>query len=205
MEALAEAVSAQPAASAAAPILLSFVRAPTVCLGRACGPLASSYALGAVGATAFSPMPSWLLIALLVLAGVYLAFVAILLVAGRRDAARALAGFIPDCLVLLRRLLADERVPRRRKALLVALVGYLAMPIDLIPDFIPVAGQLDDAIIAGLALRYALRSGGPELLREHWPGGESSLAVVLRLADGADSPPDSEPPRPGSEPPRPRA
>ena len=135
-------------------------------------------------------MPGWLLITLLALAGAYLAFVVILLVAGRRSAARALAGFIPDCIVLLRRLLADERVPRRRKAVLVALVGYLAMPIDLVPDFIPVAGQLDDAIIAALALRYALRSGGPELLREHWPGPESSLNAVLRITYGEASPTD---------------
>ena len=129
-------------------------------------------------------MPSWLLIAIVAVVGTYVAFVAILLVAGRRTAARALAGFIPDCLVLLRRLLADGRVPRRRKAMLVALVGYLVMPVDLVPDFIPVAGQLDDAIVAALALRYALRSGGPELLREHWPGPESSLDVVLRVAYG---------------------
>jgi uncharacterized membrane protein YkvA (DUF1232 family) len=129
-------------------------------------------------------MPDWLPIALAVLVVAYLAFVAILVLAGRRSAARALAGFIPDCLVLLRRLLADERVPRRRKAILVALVGYLAMPIDLVPDFIPVAGQLDDVLVAALALRYALRSGGPELLREHWPGPESSLKVVVRAAFG---------------------
>jgi uncharacterized membrane protein YkvA (DUF1232 family) len=130
-------------------------------------------------------MPSWLPIAVLALAGAYLAFVAILLALGRRSAARALAGFVPDCLVLLRRLLADERVPRRRKAVLLALVGYLAMPVDLVPDFVPVAGQLDDAIVAALALRYALRSGGPELLRELWPGPESSLNVVLRVAYGS--------------------
>jgi Protein of unknown function (DUF1232) len=63
--------------------------------------------------------------------------VATLVVGGRRTDARALAGFIPDCLVLLRRLLADPRVPRRRKLLLVGLVGYLALPFDLVPDFIP--------------------------------------------------------------------
>jgi uncharacterized membrane protein YkvA (DUF1232 family) len=58
------------------------------------------------------------------------------------------------------------------------------MPIDLVPDFVPVAGQLDDAIVVALVLRTVLRSGGPELLREHWPGPESSLAVVSRLAYG---------------------
>ena len=125
-------------------------------------------------------MPDWLIVALLATAAVYVLFVAALLVAGRRSEARALAGFIPDCLVLLKRLLADPRVPRRRKLILVLLVGYLAMPIDLVPDFIPVVGQLDDAIVAGLALRAVLRGAGPGLVREHWPGPEASLQVVLR-------------------------
>jgi uncharacterized membrane protein YkvA (DUF1232 family) len=96
--------------------------------------------------------------------------------------ARALVRFLPDCLVLMRRLIGDPRLPRGRKALLVALAAYLSSPIDLIPDFIPVAGQLDDAVVAGLALRAVLRGGGAELIREHWPGPKSSLEVVLRLA-----------------------
>ena len=126
----------------------------------------------------------WLLVAAAAALAVYLAFVVALLIAGRRTEAVALARFIPDCLVLFRRLLADDRVPRRRKFVLVALVGYLAMPIDLVPDFIPIAGQLDDVIIAALALRYVLRSDGPGLIREHWPGPETSLDVVLRVAYG---------------------
>jgi uncharacterized membrane protein YkvA (DUF1232 family) len=129
-------------------------------------------------------LTTWLLVVAGMLLVAYVILVVALLIAGRRSAARALAGFIPDCLVMLKRLLGDERVPLRRKLVLVALVGYLAMPIDLIPDFIPVAGQLDDVIIAALALRYALRSGGPDLLREHWPGPQESLATVLRVAYG---------------------
>jgi uncharacterized membrane protein YkvA (DUF1232 family) len=117
---------------------------------------------------------------------VYAAFVAALVLAGRRTAARGLAGFIPDCIVLVKRLLGDPRVPRRRKVLLWLLVGYLALPFDLVPDFIPVAGQLDDAVVVALALRALLRGSGTERLREHWPGPESSLAVVLRLVGASD-------------------
>lgn len=113
--------------------------------------------------------------------GLYLAFITVLLMRGRRSDARALAGFIPDCVVLLRRLLRDERVSRRGRLLLVGLIGYLAMPFDLVPDFIPVAGQLDDAILVALALRIVLRGAGPALVREHWPGPAASLHLILRL------------------------
>src|SRR5918992_4127231 len=107
--------------------------------------------------------------------------VAVLVVVGRRSAASALARFVPDCLVLLRRLVADERVPRRRKFVLVMLVAYLALPIDLVPDMIPVAGQLDDAIVLALGLRFVLRSAGASVVQEHWPGPEESLSVLKRL------------------------
>lgn len=126
----------------------------------------------------------WLLIAGGCTVAVYVAFIVWLLLAGRRRDARALAGFIPDCLVLFRRLLGDDRVPRRNKLLLAALTGYLAMPFDLVPDFIPVAGQLDDAVIVAIVLRTVLRAGGPGLLREHWPGPTTSLNALMRLAYG---------------------
>ena len=122
------------------------------------------------------------LIVLAVLLVLYALLVVALLVAGRRTDARAVAGFVPDCIVLFKRLIADPAIPRRRKAVLVLLVAYLAMPFDLIPDFIPVAGQLDDAILVGLALRGLVRGAGPELVRRHWPGPEGSLRVVLRLS-----------------------
>jgi uncharacterized membrane protein YkvA (DUF1232 family) len=124
----------------------------------------------------------WLLLLGFTVLAAYALFILALVIAGRREATRALAGFIPDCVVLFRRLLADRRVPRRHKVLLAALVGYLACPIDLVPDFIPVAGQLDDAIIVGVALRVILRGSRPDLVREHWPGPASSLRVILGLA-----------------------
>jgi uncharacterized membrane protein YkvA (DUF1232 family) len=126
----------------------------------------------------------WLIVGAGVVAAVYLGFVVWLVVVGRRRDARALARFIPDCLILFRRLLGDERVARRRKLLLAALIGYLAFPFDLVPYFIPVAGQLDDAIIVAVVLRTVLRSGGRELLRELWPGPAVSLDALMRLAYG---------------------
>ena len=130
-------------------------------------------------------MPSELLIATGAVVLLYAGFVVALLLLGRRDDARAWAGFVPDCLVLFKRLISDDRVSRGRKALLVAVVGYLALPFDLVPDFIPVAGQLDDAIIVALALRILLRGSGHALATEHWPGPQRSLAVILRLAGAA--------------------
>jgi uncharacterized membrane protein YkvA (DUF1232 family) len=123
----------------------------------------------------------WLLASTGVTVALWGAGVAWLAVRGRREDARAVAGFVPDCLVLVSRLLADPRTPRRRKLLLLALAGYLALPFDLVPDFIPVAGQLDDAILVALVLRRLLRAD-ESLVREHWPGPERSLGVLLRLA-----------------------
>jgi uncharacterized membrane protein YkvA (DUF1232 family) len=125
---------------------------------------------------------TWSLVAVGAFLLLYAALVLALAIAGRKESARALAGFIPDCVVLCSRLLRDARVPRRKKALIIALAGYLALPFDLVPDFIPVAGQLDDVVIVALVLRSLLRSGGEPLVREHWPGPESSLSLVLRLA-----------------------
>lgn len=127
-------------------------------------------------------MPRELLIAAAAVVLLYAGFVLVLLLLGRRDDARAWGGFVPDCLVLFKRLIADDRVSRGRKALLLAVVIYLALPFDLVPDFIPVAGQLDDAILVALALRILLRGSGHALTMEHWPGPQRSLPVILRLA-----------------------
>jgi uncharacterized membrane protein YkvA (DUF1232 family) len=116
----------------------------------------------------------WLLYSIGIALVVYVAIVAVFFLAGRREDARALAGFVPDCVILFSRLLRDARLPRRHKLLVAALLPYLLMPFDLIPDFIPVAGQLDDAVIVALVLRRVMRAS-PELVEEHWPGPQRTL------------------------------
>jgi uncharacterized membrane protein YkvA (DUF1232 family) len=138
-------------------------------------------------------VPFWPWGVLLLIAGLYILGIAALIGAGRREDARALAGFIPDCLVLTARLARDRRISRPRRAVLFLVLGYLALPIDLVPDFLPGIGQLDDAVVLGLALRIVVRGGGTELVREAWPGPEASLTLVLRAAgletNGATTPP----------------
>ena len=123
----------------------------------------------------------------------YAALLVALVIIGRRGSARAMAGFVPDAAVLFGRLLRDGRVPRRRKLAVAAGACYLAMPLDLVPDFIPVAGHLDDAIVTAALLRYLVRGAGSGLIAELWPGPDESLEVVLRLgghrADRHGSPP----------------
>ena len=128
----------------------------------------------------------WLLLVAACVLLVYAGVVVAMIVAGRKGVATDVVRFIPDCVALVRDLLRDPRVPRRYKRLLGLLLGYLAMPFDIVPDFIPVAGHLDDALVVVLALRIVLKGSGSELVREHWRGSDGSLAVVLRFA-GAQS------------------
>lgn len=100
-----------------------------------------------------------------------------------RGDARALAGFLVACARLLKRLLADHRVPRRHKLLLALAVGYLLLPFDLVPDFLPVAGYLDDVVVVALCVRGVLRTAGPDVVAEHWSGPPHLLPALLRLAD----------------------
>jgi len=131
-----------------------------------------------------SSIPAWLVVAVAVCVGLYAVLVVGLLLAGRRADARAVAGFVPDCVVLFKRLLGEPGLAGRRKLALVLLLAYLVSPIDLIPDFIPILGQLDDAIVVVLVLRYVLRGADRDALRRLWPGPESSLEAVLAAAYG---------------------
>jgi uncharacterized membrane protein YkvA (DUF1232 family) len=102
---------------------------------------------------------------------------------GLRDALRLL----PDVLHLLRRLATDPTLPRGVRVRLWLLFGYLALPFDLVPDFIPVIGYADDAVIVALALRAVVRHAGMPALERHWRGTPDGLAAVCRLA-GLDRP-----------------
>jgi uncharacterized membrane protein YkvA (DUF1232 family) len=89
---------------------------------------------------------------------------------------------LPDLLRLISRLARDAGLPRRVRIRLWLLVAYLALPIDLVPDFIPVLGYADDAIVVALVLRSVVRGAGPQALERHWPGTPDGLAAVRRLA-----------------------
>jgi uncharacterized membrane protein YkvA (DUF1232 family) len=88
---------------------------------------------------------------------------------------------LPDLLRLLRRLAADKTQPAGVRVRLALLLAYLAFPIDLIPDFVPVLGYADDAIIVAWTLRSVARRTGVDQLRRHWPGTQDGFAALCRL------------------------
>jgi uncharacterized membrane protein YkvA (DUF1232 family) len=126
-----------------------------------------------------------LLVGLLVVVALWLLVLAVLYVVGRRGAARELAALLPNLLALFRGLLCDPRVPRRSKFLVGFAVAWLVSPIDLVPEFIPIVGPLDDAIMAALVLRHLIRRAGRSVVAEHWRGEPGTLDLIVRLA-GAD-------------------
>lgn len=95
---------------------------------------------------------------------------------------REMLRLLPDVVRLLRRLAGDSTLPRGVRVRLWLLLGYLALPIDLVPDFIPVIGYADDAIVVVLVLRSVTKRAGTEAVERHWPGTPEGLAVVRRLA-----------------------
>ncbi|HEY6746865.1 MAG TPA: DUF1232 domain-containing protein [Mycobacteriales bacterium] len=96
---------------------------------------------------------------------------------------------LPDTLRLVRRLAADPALPRGVRVRLGLLLAYLAMPIDLIPDFIPVLGYADDAIVVTAVLRTVVRRAGIGAVRAHWPGTEDGFAALSRLTGLTRTPP----------------
>jgi uncharacterized membrane protein YkvA (DUF1232 family) len=92
---------------------------------------------------------------------------------------RELARFIPDCVTAVRRLRGDPRVPRRAKVAVVLAGLWLASPVDLLPEFLPVIGPLDDVVVVALALRYAARQVPRQVMLEAWPGDTGLLERLL--------------------------
>jgi len=95
---------------------------------------------------------------------------------------RELLRVVPDVVRLLKRLACDRTVPVGVRIWLFVLLVYLVSPIDLIPDFIPVLGYADDAIVVALAVRFATHRAGVAAIHRHWPGTPAGLFAVLRLA-----------------------
>lgn len=131
-------------------------------------------------------MPGWVWTILGVVGGLlllWLALVAVLWVT-KPDAVRLreLVRLLPDVLRLLRRLAADRSLPRGVRVRLWLLLAYLALPIDLVPDFIPVLGYADDAVVVALVLRSVVRRAGVDAVDRHWPGTPEGLAALSRLA-----------------------
>ncbi len=117
------------------------------------------------------------------LAAVWVSLVAVLLMLRPRGGSlREAARLLPDTLRMLKGMATDGRVPLRARIWLWLLLVYLAIPFDLVPDFIPVIGYADDAIIALLVLRAVVRRAGPAAIRRHWSGTEDGLRVVARAA-----------------------
>jgi len=93
--------------------------------------------------------------------------------------ARELVGFLPNCVVLLRRLRADAALPRRARLALGGALAYVVSPVQLIPNIVPVIGQSDDIVVVAIALRYACRSLPRATVRMAWPGDPASLDRLL--------------------------
>jgi uncharacterized membrane protein YkvA (DUF1232 family) len=103
--------------------------------------------------------------------------------ASRQTKLREYALLAPRLVKLLWRLARDPRIPARNKAVLFLVATYLASPIDVLPDFLPGIGQLDDLILAALALDQMLNRVPEDIVREHWEGDEDVLAVVREILD----------------------
>lgn len=95
-----------------------------------------------------------------------------------RQLAKDAALMLPNLVKLLSRLVKDPRVPRRSKLVLLAAVGYVISPIDIIPEMIPVAGILDDLFLVAFALNHLIERAGEEIVVEHWDGPQDILEMV---------------------------
>jgi uncharacterized membrane protein YkvA (DUF1232 family) len=126
-------------------------------------------------------MPGWLQAILIALALVPVSWLLLIVLARRLPpgVAKDLAAFIPDCVTTARTLRHDPRVPRRAKIAVVIALLWVLSPIDLIPEFLPVIGPLDDVIAVALLLRYAGRTVPRQVLLDAWPGDRRMIERLL--------------------------
>jgi uncharacterized membrane protein YkvA (DUF1232 family) len=99
----------------------------------------------------------------------------------RDTAVRDLVAVVPDVIRLVRHILADAAVPLRVKIALATALLWVLSPIDLIPEFIPVLGPLDDIVVVVVTLRYVCRQLGHDVLRQHWAGSDQGFAILARV------------------------
>lgn len=114
----------------------------------------------------------------------WLGFAVALLVAGRctdQVAVVRAPRLVADIIGLLRGLLADPALPNSARWRVVAAIAYNAQPFNVIPDFVPVIGFVDNIVVTAWALRSVLRLAGPDAINRHWPGSADGLALLLRL------------------------
>lgn len=111
----------------------------------------------------------------------WLVAIVVLVALGKRSRSRELVAVIPNLVVLFRGLLVDPRVPRSSRRWLWFALAWCISPIDLIPEFVPVAGPLDDAIVAALVLRHVLRRTDRAVLTDHWRGDPATLDAIIRF------------------------
>jgi uncharacterized membrane protein YkvA (DUF1232 family) len=123
------------------------------------------------------------LVGLAIAVAAYLVLILVLILAGRRAAAREAALLLPNLARLFKDLIRDPRVPRRSKWLLMFGAAWIVSPIDLIPEFIPFLGPLDDAVVAALILRRLVRTAGRDVVLEHWHGDPAIIARLLRVIE----------------------
>ena len=121
-----------------------------------------------------------LLVAIGIAVVVWLVAVAALMVSGRTVEAKQLARLLPDLAALLRDLLRDPRVSRGSRVLVGIAIVWVISPIDLLPEFLPVIGPLDDVVVVALVLRHLVKKAGPEVVRDHWRGDPAMLERALR-------------------------
>ena len=123
-----------------------------------------------------------IVVIVLIALGVWAVVIAALVISGRKWMAIAAAKVLPDLVRLMKGLARDPRVPRGSKWLLGFAALWVISPIDLIPEFIPVVGPLDDVVVVALVLRHVLKKAGRAVAEEHWTGDPAIFERIMKLS-----------------------